>query len=128
MSNVRGVSAALLFVSLAACAVGVAAGVEAQTAAAASSAGPVLGEDDLPSKYDFDSGTTDSVSPTYPTVDSSCVVNPDNKFSGLLPNSHFVSFSTDKTGITGGSEIVHVFSDVTEAKALYRDFAKTSPR
>ena len=46
-------------------------------------------------------------------------------FSGLVPKSSILTWATDNTGATGGAESVYVFSDVTTAKALYKNFADT---
>jgi len=94
---------------------------------ASSTASPLLRKSDLPKKYTSvaEPASTTSQSPRYPTVDASCVVNPQVPFSGLVPKTSLLSWATGSTGVTGGAETTYVYDDVTTAKALYRNFADT---
>jgi hypothetical protein len=92
-----------------------------------STALPLLRASDLPAKYTevAQPVSTTSTSPRYPTVDANCVVNPQVPFSGLVPETALITWATDRTGVTGGAETTYTFSDVTTAKALYKNFADT---
>jgi hypothetical protein len=108
--------------------VAIATGAHAQTtttAAGSSTSSPLLRASDIPAKYTnvpSPVGST-SASPRYPTVDASCVINPQVPFSGLVPKTALQTFATDATGATGGGETTYTFSDVITAKALYKNFA-----
>ena len=96
-------------------------------ASTTSTALPLLTAKDIPAKYSdvADPVSSTSTSPRYPTVDASCVINPQVPFSGLVPKTSLITFATDKTGVTGGSEATYTFTDLTTAKALYKNFATT---
>jgi hypothetical protein len=93
---------------------------------AAATTSPLLAESDLPDAYTevAEPAFTSSQSPRYPTIDSACVLNPALPFSGLVPDTGFLSFFTDRTGATGGTETVFTFPDATAAKGLYGLYAK----
>ena len=113
--------------ALAFAATGAHAATSPTTTAPASSSSPLLRARDIPAKYTSvaQPASSTTASPHYPTVDANCVVNPQVPFSGLVPKSSILSWSTDSTGSTGGAETTYVFSDVTSAKALYQNFADT---
>jgi hypothetical protein len=100
----------------------------AQTTTTSSSVAlPLLRASDIPAKYTevAQPVSSTSTSPRYPTVDANCVINPQVPFSGLVPKTALITWATDKTGVTGGAETTYTFSDVTTAKALYKNFATT---
>jgi len=120
MSRVRNLAAVVVAIGT----LGLVAGSAPADAAAATS--PLLTDADLPDVYTdvADPAFTSTQSPRYPTIDAACVINPSVPFSGLVPDTAFQSFFTDRTGTTGGAETVFTFSDATAAKGLYGFFAK----
>ena len=121
------ISIVVMSVAVAVAAPSAQAATSPSTTTATPTKSPLLRAGDIPAKYTSVSqpATSTSTSPRYPTVDANCVINPQVPFSGLVPKSSILTWATDNTGSTGGSESVYVFSDVTTAKALYKNVADT---
>lgn len=124
MSRVRNLAVVVVAIGTLGLTAGTAPAGAGEGAGAATS--PLLTEGDLPKAYTevADPAFTSSQSPRYPTIDAQCVLNPAVPFSGLVPDTAGLTFFTDRTGSTGGSEQVFTFSDATAAKGLYGLIAK----
>lgn len=105
-------------------------GLVAGSAPVGAASSPLLTTADLPAAYTTvaEPTFTSFTSPRYPTLDATtCVMSNSAPFSGTVPDISTVTFATDRTNATGGSETVFTFSDPADAESLFGWYAKAYP-